>query len=127
MTRRLQSLERRLARLTQTVNGWIEEARRERDLCAGRKVIAAMIRAGLERAGLDPAQAATLRRYEALEPLPPQRPPMLRRVDPRQAFAEKMQALARRMRGHPPALASASAAELLAYYCFGDGAREAPA
>jgi hypothetical protein len=123
----MQALERRLARLTQTVNGWIEEARRERELCAGRKVIAEMIRAGLERAGLDPAQAVTLQRYDALEPLPAPRPPQLRRIDPRQAFAERMQALARRMRGHPPALSDASPAELLAYYCFAESAKEAPA
>jgi hypothetical protein len=95
-------------------------------LQAGRKVIAALIRAGLERAGVDPAEAVTLRRYEALEPLPPPRPPSLRRVDPRQAFIEKMQALAERMRGHPPSLANASPAELFAYYCLGDGAKPVP-
>ena len=126
MGRRLQALERRLARLTAIVNGWAEEARRERDLQAGRKIIAALIRTGLERAGLDPAQAVTLRRYEALKP-PPAPPSPLRRIDPREAFVARIEALADRMRGRPPDLANASPAELLAYYCLGDGAREAPA
>jgi hypothetical protein len=127
MGRRLQSLERRLTRLARIVDGWREELEHQRDLQAGRKVIAALIRAGLERAGLDPAEAVTLRRYEALEPLPPPRPPLLRRVDPRQVFVEKMRALAERMRGDPPSLSDASPAELFAYYCLGDGAKAAPA
>jgi hypothetical protein len=37
-----------------------------------------------------------------------------------------MEALAERMRGHPPNLTDASPAMLLAYYCFGQGAKEAP-
>ena len=37
-----------------------------------------------------------------------------------------MEAIAERMRGRPPNLADASPAMLLAYYCFGDGAKEAP-
>lgn len=125
MTRRLQALERRLARIAAVVNGWIDEARRERQLQNARKVIASLIRDGLERAGLDPQEAVTLRRYEAIKPSPPPPPPW-RRVDPREAFVAEMQALAERMRGHPPNLASASPAMLLAYYCFGEGAKEAP-
>lgn len=125
MTRRLQSLERRLARIAAVVNGWIDEARRERQLHKGRKVIASLIREGLERAGLDPADAVTLRSYEAFEPTPPPPPPW-RRIDPREAFVAEIEALAERMRGRPPNLASASPAMLLAYYCFGEGAKEAP-
>jgi hypothetical protein len=37
-----------------------------------------------------------------------------------------MRAFAERMRGHPPPLATASPVELLAYYCFGEGAEKPP-
>lgn len=85
-----------------------------------------MVRTGLERAGIDPAEAVTLRRYEATEaPLPS---PPLRQLDPREVFFARKRMLAERwMRGKPPSLATASPAMLLAYYCFGDGAKEAPA
>jgi hypothetical protein len=88
-----------------------------------RKRIAALIRVGLERAGIDQAAAKTLRRFEA-----PERPPRSswRRPDPREAFLEKLRVLAERLRGHPPPPATASPIVLLAYYCFGEGATKAP-
>ena len=125
MHRRLKSFERRLARVAGIVHSRSAEAERQQDLYKARKAVASLIRAGLERAGIDPAEAVTLRRYETLEPPPPRQ--KLRRTDPREAFFAQMAALAERMRGQPPSLATASPAALLAYYCFGDGAREAPA
>ena len=46
---------------------------------------------------------------------------------PREAFLAEMERLAERMRGRPPSLAHASPMQLFAYYCVGEGAREAPA
>lgn len=121
--RRLDALERRRARLAGIVRDRAEPARRERDLREARERVGALIRDGLERAGLDPADAAALHRYEAVEP--PLRP-ALRDAAPRDALVASLCAMAERLRGSPPPLASASPAELLAYYVFGDGAREAP-
>jgi len=125
VTYRLKSLERRLTRIAGIVRGRSAAAEREQDLHKARLAVASLIRVGLERAGLDPSAAAGLRRYEAPEPPPPR--PALRSAEPCDAFFTRMRALAERMRGLPPPLATASPAALLAYYCFGDGAREAPA
>ena len=127
MHRRLEAYERRLARLTAIVRAWAapEEARRAR--LRARKVVHELTREGLRRAGLDPADAVALRDDEHPEPAPPPRRPPWRRPDPRERLCDRMYELAWRMRGRPPNLAKASAIELFAYYCFGDGAREAPA
>jgi hypothetical protein len=61
------------------------------------------------------------------KPEPPPPPMRLPPADPRVAFLADMQSLAERMRGRPPSLAHASPMELFAYYCVGEGAREAPA
>jgi hypothetical protein len=122
---RLKALERRLARLTGIVRGWSAPAERHRELHRARQAFAGLIREGLQRAGIDPAEAATLRGFDAPAPPPPR--VSLRPADPREAFLAEMRKLAERMRGHPPALANASPAELFAYYCLGEGAREAPA
>lgn len=124
---RFKSFERRLARVAAIVRAWSAEAEREEGLHKARKAVASLIREGLERAGIDPAEAVSLHRYEALEPPPPRAMPRPLRVDPREPFFTEMRTLAERMRGEPPSLATASPAMLLAYYCFGDGAREAPA
>jgi hypothetical protein len=122
---RLRNLERRLARLAGIVRGWSEPAEHHQELLEARQLFAGLIRDGLRRAGIDPAEAASLRRLDTPEPPPP--PVRLRPADPRVAFLEEMEKLAERMRGHPPNLASASPAMLFAYYCVGEGAREAPA
>lgn len=121
MHRRLRSFELRLARLAARVRDWAAEVEENREAHEARKAVAALIRAGLERAGLDPAQAPSLRRLERLAPPPAPRAPW-RRLDPADAFLAKVRALAERLRGHPPPLATASPAQLLAYYCFGEGA-----
>jgi hypothetical protein len=125
MHHRLKALEQRLARIAGIVRGWSEPAKRHQEMLHGRQVLAELIREGLQRAGIDPAEAVTLRRLDEPEPPPP--PVRLRPTDPRVAFIEKMQRLAERMRGRPPSLAHASPMELFAYYCVGEGAREAPA
>jgi hypothetical protein len=124
MHHRLKALERRLARVAGIVRGWSEPAHRYQQMHHARQVLAGLIRDGLCRAGIDPAEAVTLRGLDAPEPPPPR--VTLRSADPREAFLAQMQALAERMRGPPP-LARASPMELFAYYCVGAGARQAPA
>lgn len=124
MQRRLKSLERRLARVAAIIRGQSADSAHARNLRNARRITVTLVRAGLEHAGIDPAEAVTLRRYEATEaPLPS---PPLRQLDPREVFFARMRTLAERMRGKPPSLATASPAMLLAYYCFGDGAKQAP-
>jgi hypothetical protein len=130
MPHRLKALERRLARLAGIVRGWSEPAEHHRELLDARQVFTGLIREGLRRAAIDPAQAVSLRRLDKPEPPPP--PVRLRPADPRAAFLDDMRRLAERMRGRPPSLGDASAIELFAYYCVGPGnqdggAREAPA
>ena len=126
MHHRLKSFERRLTRIAGRLRGLAEEAAEAAELHDARQAVAGLIRFGLERAGLDPAEALSLRRLEQPAP-PPVPPPRRRPLDPRRQFFAEMRTLAERLRGHPPALATASPIALLAYYCFGDGAREAPA
>jgi len=125
MRTRLKSLERRLTRLALLVQDWSVASERARKLRKARAMMTSLIRLGLERAGLDPADAVSLRRDETSEPPAP--PPRVYRTDPREAFFAHMRLLAERMRGEPPSLATASPVALLAYYCFGDGVTEAPA
>jgi len=125
MPHRLRALERRLARLAGIVRGWSEPAEEHQELLDARQLFVGLIRDGLRRAGIDPAEAASLRWFDKPEPPPP--PVRLRPADPRVAFLADMQRLAERMRGRPPSLAHASPMQLFAYYCIGEGAREAPA
>ena len=124
MRGRLSGFERRLARIAAWLRARADAAERARESDRAREKIAALIRDGLERAGLDPAEAAGLRRLAV--PEPPRPTPTRRRPDPAEAFLDRLRALAARMTGPPP-LATASRAELRAYYCCGDGAAEAPA
>ena len=126
MHHRLKALERRLARLAGIVRSWTAAAEEEAEAREVRQLFAGLIRDGLRRAGIDPEAAASLRRLDAPDP-PPLPRVQLRPADPRKAFLADMQSLAERMRSHPPSLANASAMELFAYYCLGEGAREAPA
>jgi hypothetical protein len=125
MRRRLEAFERRLARVAGIVRAAALQQAELRRVYAMRRRIAALIREGLERAGIDPALAPQLRQLEAPEP-PPARSSW-QRPDPREAFFDKLRILAERLRGHPPPLATAAPIALLAYYCFGEGAKEAPA
>ena len=126
MTRRLRSLERRLARLAALFRDPAAEAEKARALDEARKLFAALTRDGIRRAGLDPDKSRTLRSLEARRPAAPPPPPR-RRLDPCERLFARFQTLAARMRGGPPNLATASPAMLFAYYCLGEGAREAPA
>ncbi|HTW52862.1 MAG TPA: hypothetical protein VME45_13315 [Stellaceae bacterium] len=121
---RLKSLELRFARIAGFVRAGDKYEAHERSRLQVRKVIAGLIREGLTRAGLNPDDSPTLRDLETPDPLPPP-PRRWRPIDPRVAFCEQMTALAARMR-QPPRLASASPVALLAYYCFGPGARADP-
>ena len=125
MPHRLKALERRLARLAGIVRSWSEPAKEHQELLDARQLFAGLIRDGLRRAGIDRAEAASLRRLDTPEPPPP--PVRLRPADPRVAFLADMERLAERMRGRPPSLADASPMQLFAYYCVGEGAREVPA
>jgi hypothetical protein len=132
LQRRLEQFERRLARLA----AWLrassrdpEQQRRQRDR---RELLAAFLRAGLERAGVDPDEAASLRHLED-----PDWPPFIMR---RQPFVHPLRRVADRHRPRnlietlfaetrryhharePPNLRQASTYQLIGYYCFGDGA-----
>ncbi|HML09545.1 MAG TPA: hypothetical protein VK432_01705 [Stellaceae bacterium] len=125
MLRRLKPFELRLARLTRIVRSWSEPVERHRGLLHARQVMNDLIREGLRRAGLNPDDAVTLRQLGEPPPPPPRlvfRPP-----DARELLLAEAERLAWRMRGHPPSLARASPMELFAYYCVGEGARDAPA
>ena len=136
MQRRLEQFERRRARL----EAWLrasssdpEQQRRQREL------LAAFLRAGLERAGVDPDEAASLRHLEDpnwppsfMRPRPFIHP--LRRVAERHRPRTLIEQLFEETRRYhhartPPNLSQASTYELIGYYCFGDGAArgEAPA
>jgi hypothetical protein len=109
---RLKALKRRLARLAGIVRGWSELAEHHRELLHARQVFAGLIRDGLRRAGIDPSEAAALRRLDKPEPPPPRL--RLRSADPRAAFLADMRRLAERMCGRPPSLADASPMQLFA-------------
>ena len=132
MHRRLKALELRLARLAARLNAWKEDAEEERERRETRPVIASLLRASLVHAGVDPDEATALRRLEAPEPEPAPFIHPLRRLAKRpRTLLDALDAMTepyrRRPRRAPPDLRHASVIELLAYYCFGDDAREAPA
>jgi len=134
--RRLEAFERRLARIAAVLGAWTLDSEEERARRETSAALAAMLRAALAHAGLDPDEAASLRGLEAPEP---SRPPFvhpLRRLGERQrprSLIELLCDLTRRYHAPPaPDLRSASVMQLIGYYCFGPGnqahaAREAPA
>ncbi|HWD57208.1 MAG TPA: hypothetical protein VG308_02950 [Stellaceae bacterium] len=130
--RRLDRFERRLAVLNAMLHAWSAERRRENREHKRHLVLAAMLRGGLQCAGIDPGEAPALRRLETPEPPPRRFVHPLRRLAERRRprpLIEVLDALtARYHKGPAPDLHQASAMQLIGYYCFGDGAaREAPA
>jgi len=75
-----------------------------------------VLRAGLTRAGIDPATVPAMRRYDEPEPAPPRE--LYRPPGPVEIFREKMLRIVRHHREHPLDLNHASAMELFAVYCF---------
>jgi hypothetical protein len=137
MLRRLEKFERRLAALHAVLGAWSRESEEEQERRERRKLLTAIARAGLEAAGLDPNEAATVRSLEE-EPEPQPKPFIhpLRRLAERQRPRTLLDALydmtRRYHKGRAPDLRQASVMQLIGYYCFGDGAkgavaREAPA
>ena len=134
MHRRLEAFERRLAALQAVLRGWSDASEREQEAAKRHAVLAVFLRAGLEHAGVDPDEAASLRHLEDppahLRPRPFVHP--LRRLAERQRPRTLLDALydmtRRYHKGRAPDLRQASVMQLIGYYCFGDGtAREAPA
>ena len=134
MRRRLEQFERRLAALKATLEAWAGDREEEREAREQRETIAALLRAGLEQAGLDPDESASLRHIET--PEPPSRPSVhpLRRLAEQErplTLGEALFDMTRRFhRGPAPDLRGASVMELIGYYVFGAGspdARAAPA
>lgn len=136
--RRLKEYERRLAPVTAWLRASSHDPEQERRAREYRELLAAILRAGLESAGVDPNEASALRHLED-----PNWPPLwlrprrslhpLRRVAERhrpRPLIEKLFEETRRYHHspEPPNLHSASTYELIGYYCFGDGAadEEAP-
>ena len=112
----LRGLRRRLDRL------W-DEYRREkavRDAACNRHgardKFVATLRAGLTRAGIDPASVPAMRCYDEPDPLPPSRP--YRPPGPAELLREKLLRIVRHYREHPLDLNRASPMELFAVYCF---------
>ncbi len=107
------ALEQRLERLAAWFNHEKEHAEREDEAFALRRTIAAMVRDGLSRAGIDPDTVPVLRRVEASPASPPvraRRPPSELRL-----LYERL----RRYRdGPPPDPAKASLMQLFAAYCM---------
>ena len=132
MSPRLKAYERRLARLAGILRGWSQDDESERTRREHNKLLAMMLRAGLECAGVDPNEAASLCRLEEPQPQPKPFIHPLRRLAERErprTLLEVLDELTRRyQKGRPPDLRNASVMQLIGYYCFGDGtAREAPA
>ena len=129
--RRLDGFERRLAALHADLAGWQDDPERSAEARERRAMLAALLRAGLQRAGLDPGEAAALRRLEAPEPPPPFIHPLRRLAQRRRRSpVDTLEAMTARFhRGPPPKLSDASAMHLVGYYCFGLGraARKTPA
>lgn len=136
MSRRLEAFERRLAALAAVLRGWTADAEAQRNADERRELLAAVLRAGLEQAGLDPNESNCLRSLEhpkeapeCLRPRPFVHP--LRRLAERQrprTLLEALHDMTRRYHSGPaPDLRHASVMQLIGYYCFGDGVREAPA
>jgi hypothetical protein len=82
---------------------------------AGKKFEAAL-RAGLARAGIDPATVPAMRLYD--EPEPPSSRGPYRPPGPVEIFREKMLRIIRHHREHPLDLNTASPMDLFAMYCF---------
>ena len=134
MRRRLEQFERRLAALKATLEAWAADREEDRRAREQRARIAALLRAGLEQAGLDPDESPSLRHIET--PEPPAKPAVhpLRRLAERErplTLGEALYDMTRRHhKGPAPDLRHASVMELIGYYCFGAGnpdARAAPA
>jgi hypothetical protein len=120
MIRGFAALKRRLDRLWQAHQARLaeQEAERERQAEAGR--MAALLRAGLARAGIDPDTVPAMRRYEraiAAAADPPPEPPSPAR-DPAAWLRAKFLDIRERHRERPLDLADASPAQLFAVYCF---------
>jgi hypothetical protein len=132
MQRRLEQFERRLARLAARLRAWSSDPEQERRERERRELLAAILRAGLECAGVDPNEAASLRHLEDpdwppsfMRPRPFIHP--LRRVADRHRPRSLIEQLFEETRRYhhpqePPDLRQASTYELIGYYCFGDGA-----
>ncbi|HZK90345.1 MAG TPA: hypothetical protein VFC56_09385 [Stellaceae bacterium] len=134
--RRLEAFERRLARVAAVLGAWALDSERERERRETNAALAAMLRGALVDAGLDPNEAASLRRLEAPEPpRPPAMHPLRRLAErrrPRPLIALLRDLTRRYPRPPAPDLRNASVMQLIGYYCFGPGnqahaAREAPA
>jgi hypothetical protein len=114
-------LERRLARAEAGAErlAALRDAEREREAAARfHDEFAEAIRAGLLRAGLDPADAACLHRQA--EPDPPARPAPSVEDDSAAWLEAKFARLIECAREEPPNLAQASMAELFAVYCLAE-------
>jgi len=64
MQRRLEQFERRLARLAAWLGASSRDPEHERGQRERRELLAAILRAGLESAGVDPDEASSLRHLE---------------------------------------------------------------
>jgi hypothetical protein len=120
MLRRLdRGLLRRLGRIAAIVGARqavFDQAQEERE---ARRFAAAVIRAGLEHNGIDPATVPAVQRLEAVDREPP---PISARPlqSPLAAFCDEMRALARRCREDPIDLATATPIMLFALFGFGE-------
>jgi hypothetical protein len=116
----LRGLRRRLERLW-AVHQWERAAEDEQREAAGvRNRFLAVLRAGLARAGIDPASLPVMRRFDEPEDAPPAtaaRPP-----HPFDKLYGELSRLARGGCGSPAELANASAMTLFALYCFDEAA-----
>jgi hypothetical protein len=116
------------------LSGWSRHDEEERTHREHDKLLAAILRAGLECAGLDANESPCLRHLENPDLLPEFPRPRqfvhpLRRLAERErprSLLEWLDELTRRsQKGPAPDLRNASVMQLIGYYCFGDGcARE---
>ena len=112
----LRGLRRRLDRLWDEYRrdkAYRDSVRARHD---AREKFAATLRAGLTRAGIDPASVPAMRGYDEPDPAPPRE--LYRPQGPVEIFREKMLRIVRHHREHPLDLNAASPMELFAVYCF---------
>lgn len=125
----LRGLERRLERLWTAYRREAAAREAERDERDLRWKLVDTIRAGLARAGIDPATVPALRRFEQPDlvagPAPP-REPAIRAPGPLGRLHGELSRIVRFYRDHPFDLDTATPIDLLAMYCFDDAPAAAP-
>ena len=121
----LHGLRRRLDRLWASHRRDADRRAAAREAHRARESFVTTLRAGLQRAGIDPDAVPAMRRFARPDSAPP-----LAAVDrpsgPVEILRARLVKLARQCRESPPDLARATPMQLFVMYCLGDPPAAAP-